>query len=172
MKRTTKASLAAGAATVLLVGGLGTMALWSDTADFTGNKGITTGELSLGDVAMAWDQNTLPSIWVPGDSATGELTVPIEASGDNLKVKATLTAADGPNALPEAFSFDWETATIDGNPVTVGPDGVIDLGDTLNGKTSELEATVRVTFDADATTGQNTSFDLAEQGAVKVEQYR
>ena len=70
------------------------------------------------------------------------------------------------------WSIDWETATIDGTPVTVGSDGVIDLDDNLNGKTSQLKATVRVTFDAEATNGQNASFDLAEQGAVKVEQYR
>ena len=47
MKKSTKGALAASSAAVLLLGGAGSLAFWSDSQD-VGSANITSGELTLG----------------------------------------------------------------------------------------------------------------------------
>lgn len=97
MKKTTKGALAAGSAAVLLMGGAGTLAYWSDTASIGGTT-ISTGSLSLeNDTCGSWtlDKGTAKEavfgaqLLVPGDSLTRVCSFEIEASGAHLE--ATLT---------------------------------------------------------------------------------
>src|SRR5690606_13382356 len=114
MKKHTKGAIAAGVAAVLLLGGAGTLAYWSDGAAIGGTD-IASGELSLSDttstgwVYAADNANageTVASI-VPGDTITQQHTFTISASGDNISatldapetVTATITSGTTPTTL-------------------------------------------------------------------------
>jgi len=88
MNKTTKGSLAAGAAAVLLLGGAGSLAFWTDTADIAGTN-ITSGFMNLTDpdCGEGWLlQGTAYTTQrlVPGDTLTQTCTFVLEAEGDNL----------------------------------------------------------------------------------------
>ena len=55
MKKSTKGAVAVAAAAVLLTGGAGTLAYWSDSVDLPGGS-ISSGSLSLGtpDCGSGW----------------------------------------------------------------------------------------------------------------------
>ncbi|MDO9380338.1 MAG: alternate-type signal peptide domain-containing protein [Nocardioidaceae bacterium] len=94
MKKSTKGAIAAGAAAVLLVGGAGSLAFWSDSEGVDGGT-ITSGRLTItpaGTPAPTWTDETtgtaIPDIGafriVPGDSLTYTADFVVEAVGDNL----------------------------------------------------------------------------------------
>ncbi|MCR1783098.1 alternate-type signal peptide domain-containing protein [Nocardioides carbamazepini] len=102
MKKTTKGALAAGTAAVLLMGGAGTLAYWSDTANIGGTS-ISTGSLALeNDNCGGWvlDKGDVVNeavytnqLLVPGDSLTRVCSFQIEASGAHLEATLTTPAA-------------------------------------------------------------------------------
>ena len=104
MKKSTKGTLAASAAAVLLLGGFGTHAAWSDGQD-VGGTDINTGHLSLVTVSCGDWQLTVGSVtsvydaathlFVPGDLLTRVCTFKVDVAG---AVSATLTA-DAPSVL-------------------------------------------------------------------------
>ena len=74
MNKTTKGSLAAGAAAVLLLGGAGSLAYWTDAASIDGGS-ITSGTLTL-------DAGTCAG-WTYSDGAAGAgKTVELFVPGD------------------------------------------------------------------------------------------
>lgn len=101
MKNTTKGAIAGGAAGVLLLGGLGSLAYWSDSETLDGGS-VTAGTLSLGTPVCA------PGVWqyapgspaagdpvnliVPGDEIVKDCTFTITATGDNLEADLTTPA--------------------------------------------------------------------------------
>ncbi len=100
MNNLTKGSIAAAAAGVLLLGGLGSVAYWSDSQDVDGGK-VTAGTLSLG--APACDDGWVyaagnagaegpVTLIVPGDTITKDCTFVINATGDNLEADLTIPA--------------------------------------------------------------------------------
>lgn len=100
MKKSTKGALAAGAAAVLLLGGAGSLAFWSDSTPLDGGE-IASGELALSDATCdaGWvygptNANAGAAVTeiVPGDTIVKDCTFSITASGDNLE--ATLTTPD------------------------------------------------------------------------------
>lgn len=123
MKKVMKAAIAAGAAGALLLGGAGTMALWS--ADDTVDAGtVTTGHLTLETgPAGAWtdtsvdaadaDFDPLTDHLVPGDTVEFSQTVTIGADGKNLK--GELTVGDLAAAVPGALT-DEVTVTVAAEP--------------------------------------------------------
>ena len=95
MNKTTKGALAATAASVLLLGGAGTLAFWTDDAVVNGGA-INSGRLEINPLGTpSCDANWVyapgaakagqtVSLFVPGDKVTKKCTFTILASGDNL----------------------------------------------------------------------------------------
>ena len=109
MKKSTKGAVAAGTAAVLLTGGVGSLAYWTDTTILDGG-GVQTGQMALGDADCdpGWNHQGGGAVTkiVPGDVLTKDCTFTITAEGDNLE--ATLTT-------PETVTY---TASGGGTPVT------------------------------------------------------
>jgi alternate signal-mediated exported protein len=157
MKKSTKGALAAGAAAVLLLGGAGTLAYWSDSIDLPGGS-VTSGELKLenADCDDDWvyaagsaSAGQTVNLFVPGDVISKKCTFDIVATGDNLSadlvVPSTATFA---SVSPAAPSFSATVAATyedaDGDPL---PATITDAND------GTVTATINVTFPYG--TGQN-----------------
>ncbi|MCR8898853.1 alternate-type signal peptide domain-containing protein [Gordonia sp. GONU] len=170
MNRKTKGALAAGAGAVLLLGGVGSYALWSDT-DTTAPGQITTGNLDLAcgttgtwtDVSTTMNGGTTinpaSDFMVPGDVWEYTNTCTVTATGKNMKAQLNVTGIDaGPSS-----NFTVVTEVDGGQPNTPF--------DVNNGQAYDI--TVTVTFD-EGTPGQvdtNTSVNVAAM-AVSLNQVR
>ncbi len=104
MNKTTKGALAAGAAGVLLLGGVGTLAFWTDTETADGT-GIDSGHLKLA-AARLWcragfsmarpPRSCRPPIsWSPGDTLTKVCDYTVDAAGEHLAATFTATGPLG-----------------------------------------------------------------------------
>ncbi len=133
MNKTTKGSLAAGAAAVLLLGGAGSLAYWTDAATIDGGT-INSGYLTLdnGSCDAEWvygpdNRRAGDTVvnFVPGDVVTKDCTFIIGAQGDNLAATPT---------VPDTV------------PYTVGPEG----GATpAGGSGASFDADVAATYTLD-----------------------
>lgn len=87
MNKTIKGSLAAGAAAVLLLGGVGSLAFWTDEATVAGTE-ITAGSMNLTEpVCDGWSLEGTAyttQLLVPGDTLKQSCTFALEAKGTNL----------------------------------------------------------------------------------------
>jgi|GEM_PF-628972 len=166
MNKTTKGSLAAGAAAVLLLGGAGSLAYWTDNATVNGGQ-VNSGFLTLDAVPEAVDADgnsvqdcTTPAYaagfagagdpvvnFVPGDVVSTVCTFVIGAEGDNLAATPDIPDSvdiDG----PADTSF---TATV-ASTYELGPDADTLAGyDGTDAITEDndgdlLVATITVTF--------------------------
>ena len=116
MNKTTKGALAAGAAGVLLLGGVGTLAFWTDTQTATGT-GITSGHLKLvsPNCGVGWRLDGVATAFVPatdflvpGDTLTKVCTYTVDAAGKHLAASFTATGPSdvtGASALVDEISF-------------------------------------------------------------------
>lgn len=162
MQKSTKGALAAAAAGVLLLGGAGSLAYWSDSDTVDGSD-FNSGSLSLtsADACNVWNLDTgepggqpfapASDKLVPGDVVTKVCTFTVDAVGTHLR--ASVTAVPGTNTgdLLDDLTVAATGLTIDGDPVT-------ELTEDNDGDT--LTVTVSVTFKG---TSDNTSQNL---GAV------
>ena len=148
MNRTYKGALAAGGAAVLLLGGLGTLAYWSDSQDVTGT-GITSGELKLGapDCGTGWtlDGGTVftTQLLVPGDVITKTCTLDLVATGVHVAADLSISTADWAAGSATALTDELSASAV----FTVGgatTTRVTEADDT--GVTDEIEAVIEVTF--------------------------
>lgn len=105
MNKTTKGALGASAAAVLLLGGAGSLAYWTDASTAAGGS-ITAGTLGISPLNIGATTSPCEANWVyaagaakagqtvvlfvPGDKITKKCTFKIAATGDNLS--ATVTA--------------------------------------------------------------------------------
>ncbi len=106
MNKMVKGSVAGATGIVLLMGGFGTYALWSDSV--TGNAGqVASGDLDIESAAMPiWKDVSAdvlaansndPQPWgasdlmVPGDTVRATFPLDVTAKGKNLKVKLSVT---------------------------------------------------------------------------------
>lgn len=164
MNKSTKGALAAGAAAVLLTGGAGTLAYWSDTAD-VGTTNIASGSLSLsapvctGTGLHDWELDGAgaytPGVTtiVPGDSISkvcdATLTLAGEHVGATLAIDTTSFTDNGVSTLDDELTAT-ATFVVDGlayTPLTApGPYAV--------------RATVTVTFDGPAATNGSQLGDV------------
>jgi alternate signal-mediated exported protein len=161
MNRTTKSALAVGTAAVLLTGGAGTLAYWSDTQTVAGTP-ITSGTLRLGAPACGagWrlDGNVVftNQLIVPGDVLSKVCTIDLIATGEHLGADLTVSTAAfaAPNALTSQL-VPAATFTVGG----ATRNHITELDDT---GTAEITATVTVAFDGPAATNasQNLSATL------------
>ena len=156
VKKSTKGALAAGTAAVLLLGGAGTLAFWSDSQVVEGGA-ITSGNLALEAVDDGtWTFNGAPLAdvssvaVVPGDELTFSGEYRILADGDNIQ--ATVGVSGG--ALSGGGSLATELTPV----VTVGgePDGTLitesDNGDVVTiDLRSEAFDSVVLLFTSDGT---------------------
>lgn len=108
MKKVTKATIAAAAAGVLLLGGAGTIARWQATEEINAGT-VTTGQLTLTATAEGtWEDTSADAAnptfvpttdrLVPGDTVVYSQIVTIGADGKNLK--GALTVGDLASVVP------------------------------------------------------------------------
>ncbi len=159
--KTTEGAAAAGAAAVLLLGGLGSLAYWTDD-ETIGGGAINSGSLSLGTDATntgcgAWaldSAESAPATYavgdplVPGDVLTRVCSYTVKAEGNHLRAALdistpTLTAGTG------SFGSDL---TVDISDITVGGTASTTFTEADDGEA--LTARVNVTF---APTSGNTT---------------
>ncbi|WP_081371260.1 alternate-type signal peptide domain-containing protein [Rhodococcoides fascians] len=172
MNKATKGALAGGAAVVLLLGGAGSYALWSDTETIAGGGAISTGILKLEPVGVGTWTDISPSApvtpgdldiaafnMVPGDVLAYDVTFRVDAEGDNLQAtlipnQASITYGAGVTASEITVATDTRDA---GTGAAIPPL----LTEANDGQ--EIDVRVVVTFNAGTTTnvGQNSSVNLA-----------
>lgn len=163
MNRTTKGALAGGAAAVLLLGGVGTLAFWTDTETIPGSNinaghlAITTDVTNTGCGAWTLDSGeSAPGTYtsgdpiVPGDVLTKVCNYTIDAAGNHLRAtlgisSPTLTVGTG------SFGSDVTTSVSD---IKVNNVAATTFTEANDGQ--KLSATVVVTF---ATTSTNSTQD-------------
>lgn len=88
MKKTTKGALAAGGAAALLLGGAGTLAYWTDTAEVPGAT-ISSGHLDLAgeDCGDGWTLEGAAytdQLLVPGDTLSKSCTYTLDIAGEHF----------------------------------------------------------------------------------------
>ncbi|OZC71096.1 hypothetical protein CH251_16635 [Rhodococcus sp. 06-462-5] len=184
MNKATKGAIAAGAAAVLLLGGLGSLAVWNDSETLDGGT-ITSGDLSLELVpgSVAWFDSSddvnggvdLPIAdiaafrIVPGDVVAYTAQFNIEAEGNNLTANLTadtssVAAGPGSAELLAAIttSVTAEGATSGPLPTTGDGSAVITAPNTA-AENQVLDVRVEFVFDVDTDglDAQNQSIDLA-----------
>ncbi|AWH94695.1 alternate-type signal peptide domain-containing protein [Dietzia psychralcaliphila] len=146
MKKITKGAIALGAAALLLAGGAGTMAAWSDEASLGGGE-VTAGHLRITEAAAgAWtwaDGETFDpatDLIVPGDVVEYTASYDLDVAGTNLV--ATLTPTLGgidETGLGQYLTVDAQSDT---TGITLGNITEANDGDTV-------EVTTTITFDSD-----------------------
>lgn len=147
MKKSTKGALAAAAAGVLLLGGAGTLAYWTDSDTATGTD-ITTGHLSVDasdcagttgwelDGNVAFDPST--DFLVPGDTLTKDCNVVVDVAGTHL------TQVDVLATTPTSQTAPWDELTI-GATVAGSSTGDNNVAVTPN-STNNIPVTITVTW--------------------------
>lgn len=116
MKKSTKGALAAGTAAFLLLGGGGTLAYWTATADVEAGA-ITAGSLTITSPSCGanWtDSGGNVAVAVPGDELTKTCTFVVNGTGDNLEALLTYS-------VPDITTSAYNTAeTTAGEKATLG----------------------------------------------------
>ena len=162
MKKSTKGALAAAAAGTLLLGGAGSLAYWSTSANVPGAD-LATGHLALldpecgdwtldsgevGPVAYA-DGDPL----VPGDALTKVCTYEIDAVGNHLRATVAAATPTVPAPLADAFTVDAVGLKVDGAAAT-------EFTEQNDGDV--LEVTVKATFNSAVTDHMNLNAVLTD----------
>lgn len=171
MNKTTKSALAAGAAAVLLMGGAGSLAYWTDAETVTGGT-VASGHMSLDgttcDAGWKYAEGTTGAgstvnKFVPGDVVSKSCTFTVSAVGDHLEgtlttpATATITSPTG-TSLAGTVTATYAKAASGSTTFTPIASGAI-LKAADNGYT--IKATIRVDFpygsDENATPKVNTN---------------
>ncbi len=163
MKKSTKGAVAAGSAAVLLLGGLGSYALWQDEETVSGGT-INSGELNFDPVAASstWTETSVTPNVVIGADPSGFLIVPgdvleystayaVNWAGDNLEasITADFTNVTGDPALAAALdttvAVNGGTALPNGSavplPLTASPQNItVEVTITFDQATADLIA--------------------------------
>lgn len=177
MNRNTKGAVAAGAAVVVLLGGAGSFALWSDNATNTPGN-VTTGELKLtAQGTPSWKDvsadgiiggttvNPATDFLVPRDTWEYTATYTALATGKNMKAQVTVNPG-AVGTLPTGVTIT-PTATVAGNAATGGT--AVDIAP---GAPRTVQVKVTVAFD-DVTgqTSQNSAVNVSNM-SVSLNQVR
>lgn len=176
MNRNAKGALAAGAAVVVLLGGAGSYALWSDSASNTPGN-VTSGELKLtASGTAAWKDvsadgivggttvNPITDLLVPKDTWEYTSTYTAVATGKNMNAQVTVNPGTGGTpptgvTITPAASVDGTAPT--GSVVTITP-----------GTPHTVVVKVTVAFaDVTGTTSQNAAVNVSNM-SVSLNQVR
>jgi len=151
MNKSTKGALAAGTATVLLMGGVGTLAYWTDTETVSGGNlesghlDIVTDDTNTG--CDGWQLDTgeaAPTTYaagdplVPGDVLTRHCDYTITAEGNHLRATVSADIPTLTGALADALTVA---------PATIEVNGVAVTGFTEDNDGDTLSVELQVTFD-------------------------
>ncbi|TJZ80316.1 alternate-type signal peptide domain-containing protein [Rhodococcus oryzae] len=166
MNNKMKGAIAAGAATVLLAGGAGTLAAWNSGASI-GGGGVGAGALALRQSGTPnWkDQNGAVSITgfraVPGDVVTYTASFTVTAQGTNLRANLAVDGATitGDPALKAAMTTAV-TATVNGAPLPSGAGGAV-ITPAQNGKVVDVKVTFNFAQGTQGVTAQTAQIDLS-----------
>ena len=156
MNKTIKGSLAAGGAAVLLLGGAGSLAYWTDAAPVNGGA-INSGFLTLEAQRVSETQDctdivyaagfagagTAVANFVPGDVVSTTCTFVVGAEGDNLAATPVIpeTVAITPSAGAASFDAAVASTYTLGGAAYTGATPITELNDG-----DELVATITVTL--------------------------
>lgn len=150
MKKNTKGAIALGAAALLLAGGAGTYATWSDDASLGGGT-VQTGHLTITEVAgeSGWTWAT------PGKTGAFDPLTDVIVPGDSVKFQGKYTLGiEGTNITASVVATDPTTGTL--------PTGLTWAGDESSALTGLTEAN-----DGDVVTAGGTlTFDSNATGAM------
>ncbi len=135
MNKATKGAIAAGAAAVLLLGGLRSFALWNDSEAVTGgtiNSGVltidavgtgvwtdTSDDLAA-DVVIGADPSGY--LIVPGDTLTYTANYTITSTGENLRASLSTDISDIGGSAELIAALDV-TPTVTSGATVIGTDG-------------------------------------------------
>ena len=154
MKKNTKGAIAAGAAALLLAGGAGTFAAWSDEASLEGGE-VTSGHLRItAEDAGTWswangdDFDPESDRLVPGDVVKYTAEYELEVLGNNLVASLTSELGDVSGDLAEYLTVTTEST-----------DDITNITEENDGDT--VSVTTVITFDPE-TSGQNGMDDSAD----------
>jgi len=187
MNKLTKGAIAGAAGIILLMGGAGSLAYWSDSANAgAGSQVVTAGQLKFGTAAAGtWSlngttitaANLASARIVPGDTVSFTQTVPFTAQGNNLKFKATTVAgtwvanssstADSDLAAAIAGSAQTTATTVSGtgfNSAVVSGETIYSIPAATGGTAVNSSATITVSF----TFPTSTTGSTGALGAVKL----
>lgn len=161
MRKTTKGVLAAVAGGVLLLGGAGSLAYWTDSATLPAgsvNSGFMTLKAGACDANWVYanGSNAASTVVhvVPGDQISKKCTFTIGASGDNLQFSPTIPPTVAITPTPAAPTFMANVAATYALPG--GPLAATDkLTQANNGNI--LTATIKVTFPYGTATSVNAN---------------
>jgi spore coat-associated protein N len=185
MNKATKGAIAAGAAGILLLGGAGTFALWSDTDNVNAGT-VSTGVLNLtldsADNAK-WTETATPNTEinlatfeiVPGDSLTYTTTVSVTATGDNLTGELEIAESSFDTAFG-ALAGSYVTATVAHTAVNGTGIAVDETNENLmtfseSATAYTFDVTITLEFDTDTPNLADQNLDLALPAlAVTLEQ--
>ncbi|QCW50972.1 alternate-type signal peptide domain-containing protein [Nocardioides dongxiaopingii] len=166
MNKSTKGAIGAAAAAVLLLGGAGTLAFWSDSATVNGGS-VNAGFLTLDDGVCDADwvyadggNAGAPVVnFVPGDAITKDCEFVIGAEGDNLEASPTIPDTIVITPAPAAPSF---TATVDATYAL--PGGPLAADDTIteenDGDTLTASIVVTIPFGNATTINANDTQNI------------
>lgn len=170
MKRSTKGAIAAAAAGVLLLGGVGSLAYWTDSDSVAGGT-FTAGSMSLTPLNSCdvWNLDTgepggqpfVPGseFLVPGDVVTKICTFTVDAVGTHLRASV--------EAEPGAGSTG---ALLMSGPLTLGTD--LTIASTPVAEITEANdnqtLTVKVTVTFDSASDNNSQTDSAVLDAIDI----
>jgi alternate signal-mediated exported protein len=165
MRKTTKGALAAGGAAVLLLGGAGTLAYWTDANDVTGGA-IKAGTLSITapSCGSGWTYDSTESapgapytpgtsLLVPGDTITETCTTTLTATGEHMRgtIVASAPASIAPFTVTVGSITDATTALGAGGTFTEANSGdalSITITVTLPGTSDNTTKLASKTLDA------------------------
>ena len=172
MNKSTKGAAAAAVAGVLLLGGAGTLAFWTDTINIGGGT-INSGHLSLDDTTGD-DNSCVNAPWtldsgepgttfdpstddiVPGDTLSKVCTFEVNAEGNHLRANIVTTQGQTPSDISPPVtvnsSYTVNNVSVPGS-ITEDNDG------------QELAATITVSFP------YGTEDNSTQDGSLTVEGY-
>ena len=140
MNKSTKGALAAGAAAVLLLGGAGSLAFWTDSETIDGGT-VESGHLKLADGTCGdgWllDGGAVfvpGTKLVPGDTLTKTCSYTVDAAGDHLTAELDATGPTdvaGAQALVDELEFS-ASYELNGSAVTDPTDVAVADNDALS----------------------------------------
>ena len=140
MNKLVKGSIAGAAGIALLLGGAGSLALWSDSAALSPTS-ITSGTLDIAPGTTGTWSPALAKI-VPGDTTTYTQNYTVVATGDNLHATLTTNVGTITNGISGATPTTTFVVKDSTNAVVTPAAGVY----SLNAGTYTVEAKVVVAF--------------------------
>jgi len=158
-KGAVKGTVAAAAGVAVLLGGMGTFALWNQSGAI-GTTGTSTGHLTATFGTMTWQDVTPGGVaahavtpatfnMVPGDVLEGTATITYSVEGENIVVKPELTGANG--AQLKFLSDEALTVTT----TLTGPTGPVNV--LHDGDAGTMTAKVTIAYDQAGVNGTNNA---------------